>query len=212
MKTLSLTPDQKKLFDQYLKEYGSPMTFLYSKRKGLLRQIWEICGDLEELEQLSWIVLVKTCQKWDESYNVKFSTYFHSRIRAATHEIIHRSKALKRTIPEGKELVSGYSLASEDNKRILFDKLTSRSLESPVNLEAKMAVKRALNRLPSRTREMVKARYGLGTTEKPKTLSQLGKKYGITKERVRQIVKGAQVKMKRILADRLKVNIKEILQ
>jgi RNA polymerase primary sigma factor len=48
------------------------------------------------------------------------------------------------------------------------------------------ALKRALTALPERERQVVVLRYGLANTE-PKTLEEIGRRLGLTRERVRQI-------------------------
>ncbi len=51
----------------------------------------------------------------------------------------------------------------------------------------KQIVKKLLMALPPRARDVLTARYGLGTQDTKVTLEAIGKKYGITRERVRQI-------------------------
>ena len=56
-----------------------------------------------------------------------------------------------------------------------------------ISFKPKQVVKRLLSSLPDRAREIIIFRYGLGKDEKRMTLDGIGKKYGITRERVRQI-------------------------
>ena len=56
-----------------------------------------------------------------------------------------------------------------------------------ISFKPKQTVKRLLSSLPDRAREVLIYRYGLGTDTKRMTLDAIGKKYGITRERVRQI-------------------------
>jgi hypothetical protein len=51
--------------------------------------------------------------------------------------------------------------------------------------------KRLIAVLPERSRDVVMSRYGLGTKVKGETLDAIGKRYGITRERVRQIENSA---------------------
>ncbi len=62
-------------------------------------------------------------------------------------------------------------------------------MASPItlNFKPKQTVKRLLSCLPDRARDVLTFRYGLGTNEQRMTLDSIGKKYGITRERVRQI-------------------------
>lgn len=56
-----------------------------------------------------------------------------------------------------------------------------------LSFKPKQAVKRLLDCLPDRAREVVISRYGLGKEGKRMTLDAIGKVYHITRERVRQI-------------------------
>jgi Sigma-70, region 4 len=56
-----------------------------------------------------------------------------------------------------------------------------------ISFKPKVIVKKLLTSLPDRAREVLIYRYGLGKEEKRLTLDAIGKKYGITRERVRQI-------------------------
>lgn len=51
----------------------------------------------------------------------------------------------------------------------------------------KIIVKRLLAALPDRSRTVIEARFGLGSSTEKTTLEAIGKRYGITRERVRQI-------------------------
>ncbi len=56
-----------------------------------------------------------------------------------------------------------------------------------ISFKPKQTVKRLLLSLPDRAREVIVYRYGLGKDTKRMTLDAIGKIYGITRERVRQI-------------------------
>ena len=53
--------------------------------------------------------------------------------------------------------------------------------------KAKQVVKHLLGTLPERARTVLIGRYGLGENQEPLTLEAIGQKFGITRERVRQI-------------------------
>lgn len=67
--------------------------------------------------------------------------------------------------------------------------MTKKISSSPSlpNLKPKQVVKRLLASLSERARDVLISRYGLGEQPKKMTLEAIGKKYGITRERVRQI-------------------------
>ena len=56
-----------------------------------------------------------------------------------------------------------------------------------VNFKPKAASKALINALSERSRDVMTKRYGLGKDPEPMTLDAIGKTYGITRERVRQI-------------------------
>lgn len=58
---------------------------------------------------------------------------------------------------------------------------------STITFKPKQVTKRLISVLPDRAQEVITARYGLGKDAKRMTLEAIGKKYGITRERVRQI-------------------------
>ncbi len=61
------------------------------------------------------------------------------------------------------------------------------SQKTVINSKPKQVVKRLLLVLPERARDVLTSRFGLGKDPVKLTLESIGKKYGITRERVRQI-------------------------
>jgi len=57
----------------------------------------------------------------------------------------------------------------------------------PLTFKPKQVVKRLLGVLPERARDVILSRYGLTDSPKRLTLEAIGKRYGVTRERVRQI-------------------------
>ena len=56
-----------------------------------------------------------------------------------------------------------------------------------ITFKPKQVVKKLLSVLPTRARDVLEKRYGLGDQKASQTLESIGKTYGITRERVRQI-------------------------
>ena len=56
-----------------------------------------------------------------------------------------------------------------------------------LKFKPKQTVKRLLGALPDRAKDVIVSRYGLGEKPQKMTLEAIGKKYGVTRERVRQI-------------------------
>ena len=63
----------------------------------------------------------------------------------------------------------------------------SATTQNQLTLKPKQTVRRLLSALPERARDVLLNRYGLGEVPKKMTLEAIGKKYGVTRERVRQI-------------------------
>ena len=61
----------------------------------------------------------------------------------------------------------------------------------------KAIVRKLLTSLPERSRTVLEARFGLGAVPDRVTLESIGKKYGITRERVRQIENHALASLKK---------------
>jgi len=60
-------------------------------------------------------------------------------------------------------------------------------MATTINFKPKQASKRLIMALAERSRDVMTKRYGLGKDPEPMTLDAIGKTYGITRERVRQI-------------------------
>ncbi|MEI7777444.1 MAG: sigma factor-like helix-turn-helix DNA-binding protein [bacterium] len=64
-------------------------------------------------------------------------------------------------------------------------------MSTTISFKPKQATKHLLAGLPSRAKEVIINRYGLGKESEKMTLEAIGEKYGITRERVRQIENAA---------------------
>src|SRR5690242_11653209 len=68
---------------------------------------------------------------------------------------------------------------------------------SVITFKPKQVTKRLLSVLPERARDVMISRYGLGKDTDRMTLEGIGKKYSITRERVRQIENHAILTMRK---------------
>lgn len=64
-------------------------------------------------------------------------------------------------------------------------------MSTKVNFKPKQVTKKILSPLKDRSLDIVKSRFGIGADTERKTLEAIGEKYGITRERVRQIEQAA---------------------
>ena len=78
----------------------------------------------------------------------------------------------------------------EEEDSELGDFVEDETAESPFELASENLrrenVRRALEALPPREREVIEMRYGL-TGHKARTLEEVGRAFGVTRERIRQI-------------------------
>lgn len=68
---------------------------------------------------------------------------------------------------------------------------------SSINFKSKQVVKHLIAALPERGRDIITSRFGLGKSPEKMTLEAIGQKYGITRERVRQIENYALAQIKK---------------
>lgn len=91
-----------------------------------------------------------------------------------------------------------------DSNATIGDLIPDENAERPDTLhsrkEAVIDALRLVDQLPAREAEVVKLRYGLGGKE-PHTCEQIGKRFGLTRERVRQIQDLALRKLRRASAE-----------
>ena len=89
---------------------------------------------------------------------------------------------------------------TEDDDHCLLDRLSDDESMAPDTwLSAEsvtLDIKRALRRLTPREAEILRLYYGLGR-ERAQTLDAIGQRFGLTRERVRQIREGALCKLRR---------------
>jgi RNA polymerase sigma factor (sigma-70 family) len=123
------------------------------------------------------VSLMRAVEKFDYSRGFKFSTY-------ASWAIM---KNFARTIPAENtrrdRFVTGQELAFEltpDQRTIEYEQELSHQ-------RVHSAVEDILKKLDERERQIIVDRYGLSEGEGPQTLEQVGNKFGVTKERIRQI-------------------------
>ena len=80
-----------------------------------------------------------------------------------------------------------------------------------ITFKPKQVTKKLLSVLPDRARDVLEKRYGLGASPETYTLEAIGKVYGITRERVRQIENyGIQSIQKSDVYDEFTENFEEL--
>jgi RNA polymerase primary sigma factor len=86
----------------------------------------------------------------------------------------------------------------------LADFLEDRSAASPIDglaaADQERRIENSLANLPAREREVIRLRFGLGGGE-PETLDEIGRRFGLTRERIRQIEAHALTTLRRSASD-----------
>ncbi|NNJ25177.1 sigma-70 family RNA polymerase sigma factor [Alienimonas chondri] len=133
------------------------------------------------------VSLMRAIEKFDYTKGNKFSTY-------ATWAIM---KNFARSIPQehrqldrfrtGKEEV--FQFSKEDRANPYMDELT--------NNRQRKVIGDILMELDDRERDILRYRYGLEQGSEPQTLEQVGNRFGVTKERIRQLEGRALRKLKK---------------
>jgi RNA polymerase sigma factor (sigma-70 family) len=137
------------------------------------------------------VSLMRAVEKFDYSRGFKFSTY-------ASWAII---KNFARTIPAENthrdRFVTGHELAFE-----MAPDERANAYEVEIQHERMAtAIDKILDRLDDRERQVIVFRYGLESNVKPETLEEVGSRFGVTKERIRQIEARAINKLRRFAAE-----------
>jgi RNA polymerase primary sigma factor len=141
--------------------------------------------DLFELVSDGNVSLMRAVDKFDYTRGYKFSTY-------ASWALM---KNFARSIPEQRRHVERYQTGWDT----LFD---SVGMDQPEDAERDQlaslrgTVHRMLATLDLRERSILQQRYGLDDGGEPQTLEQIGRRFGVSKERVRQLEARALMKLR----------------
>ena len=137
--------------------------------------------------------LIMAIEKFDYSRGTKFSTY-------ATWAIM---KNYSRLIPESRNHSSRFVTGQD----LVLERATDAHIETVWESDRKDVrelIEAGLIELSGREREVLRGRFGLGAEhEQPVTLERLGRRFGMTKERVRQIERRAIARLRETLSPRL---------
>jgi len=136
--------------------------------------------------------LIRAVEKFDYYRGFKFSTY-------ASWAIM---KNFARSIPEDKHRRERFITGHEDVFDAAPDNRTDEYEQLATQERATHSVNRLLEYLEPREREIIRMRAGMDENGKNVTLEEIGRKFGITKERVRQLNARAMSKLRAIAKDK----------
>ncbi len=136
--------------------------------------------------------LIRAVEKFDYYRGFKFSTY-------ASWAIM---KNFARSIPEDKHRRERFITGHEDVFDAAPDSRTDEHEMLATQERATHSVNRLLEFLEPREREIIRMRAGMDENGKNITLEEIGRKFGITKERVRQLNARAMSKLRQIAKEK----------
>ena len=148
-------------------------------------------GNFFEMVSDGNISLIRAIEKFDYSRGFKFSTY-------ATWAIM---KNYARSIPAEHNLLDRYRTGSDEFFMSSPDQRSDQFEQELVNHRQHEAIIQILNRLDERERNIIMYRFGLNQDTEPQTLEQLGGRFGVTKERIRQLESRALDKLRKIAVE-----------
>ena len=138
------------------------------------------------------VSLMRAVEGFDFARGNKFSTY-------ATWAIV---KNYARTVPEEHYHAARFVTGSEETLHAAADEHTE-TVSAGDRRHVSVAIAAALHELTERERDIISHHFGLGTAGSVATLEQLGHRFGVTKERIRQIEQKALGRLRELLSPSL---------
>jgi RNA polymerase primary sigma factor len=148
-------------------------------------------GNFFEMISDGNISLIRAIEKFDFGRGFKFSTY-------ATWAIM---KNFARSIPAEHTQHDRFRTGTDEMFMASADRRTDQFGQELANRQQRSALERILTRLDERERNIIVQRYGLEQGTEPLTLEQLGERFGVTKERIRQLEARALTKLRQIAVE-----------
>jgi RNA polymerase sigma factor (sigma-70 family) len=140
--------------------------------------------------------LIRAIEKFDYSKGNKFSTY-------ATWAIM---KNFARSIPAEHTILDRFRTGKDEVFQRSTETRGNQFQEEMVNQKQHQLIMGILDQLDEREKDIIMFRFGLTQGTEPQTLEQVGQRFGVTKERIRQLEARALRKLRRIAqTDRIEI-------
>ena len=150
-----------------------------------LRDFFEIISDGN-------VSLMRAVERFDYSRGFKFSTY-------ASWAIM---KNYARTIPEQRQHRDRYQTGRDELLEVLSSPGPEEH-ETDYLPALRTKVEQMLTTLDEREGEILRQRFGLDDHGEPQTLQQIGERFGVSKERIRQLESRAMTKLRADFSDQV---------
>ncbi|MCS7304683.1 MAG: sigma-70 family RNA polymerase sigma factor [Thermoguttaceae bacterium] len=134
-------------------------------------------GDFFDLVSDGNMSLIRAVEKFDYTRGYKFSTY-------ATWAIV---KNFARSIPNELRHQERFRTSAEEVFLTTPDQRSNPYEQQSLRDLCQSQIARIFDRLDEREQQVIRARFGLGPDQQPRTLREVGQLLGVTKERVRQL-------------------------
>jgi len=164
--------------------------------------------ELTEIIGQGNLVLVKTVDRigWPNGFDwrrgIKFSTFLVRNLRWSLGRDAYRSSHIGFGKTKRKRflLFSEFDSPEKQSERCLVESLVedNHPADNQDGLELNQQIGRLLKNLDERSRLIIELRFGLNGAGHPRTLQEIGQRFKITRERVRQIEKKAFRRLKAI--------------
>lgn len=149
--------------------------------------------DFDDLRQAALLGLMKAAEKFDPRRGVAFSTLAWWWMRSAIQQEVMGTRTTIR-VPAHRPVGDGpraVSLGTVVGDSTLGSLLVDGNSESPVEGAERSLlserVRDALETLRPRDAEVVELRFGINGARRPHSLAEIARRFGVTRERVRQI-------------------------
>jgi RNA polymerase sigma factor (sigma-70 family) len=135
--------------------------------------------------------LIRAVEKFDFGRGNKFSTY-------ASWAIM---KNFARSIPEELSRRDRFVTGHDDMFESKADDRGNERQQENALRQMRGAIASILDKLDERERTIIVARFGLAENTEPRTLEEIGREFGVTKERIRQLETRALNKLRRFASE-----------